>query len=217
MRVGMIPLLAQDCLSRQPPPADEDVFLLWVAQKAVREGVLSNRGGYDAMHLAQNFSKDQREEILAIYREFIQGDPSRDDSPPLPQGSGKVPDDPRPLPSSSLNGLYLFLFGIVFIVTLIVLAIFFPEPSPFQHLVFRIVLGLAAAGIAASMPGALDIKIEPGVKAGGAIAVFIVVYLLSPAQLVTKPPGESKASTTQSEPTEQAAPDLVPSAERTSP
>jgi len=90
--------------------------------------------------------------------------------------------------------LAVFLFGVVFVVALLVLAVVFPEPSPFQYTVFRIVLALAAAGIAAFIPGFLEVEVGSVVKAGGAIAVFVVVYFFSPAGLVATPTSESSAA-----------------------
>jgi hypothetical protein len=81
-----------------------------------------------------------------------------------------------------------FIFGVGFVVVLLVLAPFFPRPSPFQYLVFRIVLALAAAGVAAMLPGFLHAQVHGAVKAGGALAVFVVVYYFNPASLVTSDP-----------------------------
>jgi MFS family permease len=77
-----------------------------------------------------------------------------------------------------------FAFGVVFVAALMIIAMFFPSPTPFQYTVFRIVLALAAAGIAALIPGLISIQM-PWVRAGGAIAVFVLVYNFSPAALVT--------------------------------
>jgi hypothetical protein len=76
-------------------------------------------------------------------------------------------------------------FGLIFIVTMIVLAIRFPNPTPFQYTTFRVILALAAAGIAPFIPGLLEVQVSTAVKAGGAIAVFVIVYFFSPAKLVT--------------------------------
>jgi len=75
--------------------------------------------------------------------------------------------------------------GVAFIVTLLVLAIKFPHPTPFQYNVFRIVLSLAAAGEAAVVPGFLSVSINTSIRAGGALAVFVVVFFFNPAELVT--------------------------------
>ena len=80
--------------------------------------------------------------------------------------------------------LRIFYFGIVFIIVLLVLAIGFPEPKPFQFVVFKIVLALAAAGIASQIDGFLEVVLPNSIKAGGAIAVFVIVFFFNPAALV---------------------------------
>ena len=81
----------------------------------------------------------------------------------------------------------VFAFGVVFILLLLGLAIFFPVPTDFQYFVFRTVIALAAAGIAAPVPGLLNINI-PGISAGGALAVLVLVFKFSPASLVAQAP-----------------------------
>src|SRR5689334_11806300 len=80
-----------------------------------------------------------------------------------------------------------FAFGIVFVCVLMTVAVFFPEPSPFQYLTFKTVLSLSAAGIAAMVPGFLHVSISGWIRAGGALAVFAIVYFYNPAQLVASP------------------------------
>jgi hypothetical protein len=79
-----------------------------------------------------------------------------------------------------------FVFGIVFIFVLIVLSIKFPNPTSFQYSVFRIILSLAGAGVAAVIPGFLNLKFYAQVgaliRAGGAIAVFVILYFYNPAK-----------------------------------
>ncbi len=77
----------------------------------------------------------------------------------------------------------IFVFGVVFVIGLLVLAIIFSEPTDFQYMVFRIVLALAAAGVAVFVPGTIEAYAKKWVRAGGAIAVFVVVYFFSPASL----------------------------------
>ncbi len=81
----------------------------------------------------------------------------------------------------------IFVFGVVFVIGLLVLAIIFSEPTDFQYMVFRIVLALATAGIAVFIPGFIEAYAKNWVRAGGAIAVFVVVYFFSPASFVTQP------------------------------
>jgi hypothetical protein len=84
-----------------------------------------------------------------------------------------------------------FVFGIAFVVTLLVLAVKFPNPTPFQYTVFRIVLALAAAGVAAMIPGIIKVEMSAGEKfavgAGGALAVFVIVFFKNPAGLIRHP------------------------------
>lgn len=78
----------------------------------------------------------------------------------------------------------IFMFGLVFLVTRVVLAIRFPHPSKDQEAVFRTVLSLAAAGIAAAIPGLMKFESQVAattVSATGALAVFALVYFLNPA------------------------------------
>lgn len=80
-----------------------------------------------------------------------------------------------------------FVFGVTFIVGLMVLAVAFPKPTPFQYKVFRIVLSLAVAGAAAMVPGFinLEVSLTAGllIRAGGALAVFVIVFFFNPAEL----------------------------------
>jgi hypothetical protein len=87
-----------------------------------------------------------------------------------------------------------FVFGAVFLVTLLVLAVAFPNPTAFQYTIFRIVLALSAAGVAGIISGFLEVQMKQHLQAGGAMAVFVVVYFFSPAQLFVSefhsPPSE---------------------------
>ena len=77
-----------------------------------------------------------------------------------------------------------FIFGVVFVAVMLALAVVIPKPTPFQYTIFRIVLALAAAGAAAMFPGFLTARVGNFVRAGGAMAVFAIVYFYSPATLV---------------------------------
>ena len=78
------------------------------------------------------------------------------------------------------------VLGVAFIVVLILLAIYFPDPTQFQYEIFRVVLALAAAGFAAILPGAISTKLPWGIGAVGSLAVFSIVYFFSPAQLLSE-------------------------------
>jgi hypothetical protein len=83
--------------------------------------------------------------------------------------------------------IFAYTFGIAFLVIMLIIAIYLPKPQPFQFFVFRVVLSLAAAGTAAMIPGFLSVQVSTFVRAGGALAVFALVYLYNPAALVAAP------------------------------
>lgn len=71
----------------------------------------------------------------------------------------------------------------------ITLALFVPNPTPFQFLVFRCGLALAVAGLAAFIPGFTSLEVNNrliAIRAGGAVGVFVVVYSFSPISLVSQ-------------------------------
>lgn len=76
--------------------------------------------------------------------------------------------------------------GAVFVAVLLVLAVLIPAPSDFQYFVFRSVLAISAAGFVAFTPGFLEVTVPNIARAGGAIAVLLVIYFYSPANLVSQ-------------------------------
>jgi hypothetical protein len=82
-----------------------------------------------------------------------------------------------------------FVFGTVFTAALLGLVAFIPHPTPEQFEVFRIVIAVSVAGVAAVIPGLLKLRLSQGsklvVQAGGALAVFFIVYFYSPARWTT--------------------------------
>ena len=77
--------------------------------------------------------------------------------------------------------------GIAFAVTMLVLAVFFPTPSNFQVYIFRSAMALAAGSMAAAIPGFLQVETTGtgfAIRAGGALAVFLLVYKFNPARLI---------------------------------
>jgi hypothetical protein len=79
-----------------------------------------------------------------------------------------------------------FAFGCVALAAVIWLAFRAETLSEQQFEVLRIVLALAGGGIGAVLPGFLDINIKPeanlALRAGGALAIFVVLYFWSPAR-----------------------------------
>lgn len=81
-----------------------------------------------------------------------------------------------------------FVFGCVFISVILVVAFFKPNPTPFEYTIFRIIIALAAAGVGAILPGFLDVRFKNWLRAGGALALFVVVYFFAPAAIPANDP-----------------------------
>jgi len=78
-----------------------------------------------------------------------------------------------------------FAFGAIFLVVILLIAVLHPNPTDFQLLVYRVALALAAAGVGAVMPG--TINVSGFLRAGGAIVLFVIVYLLNPPEFFRSP------------------------------
>jgi hypothetical protein len=89
-----------------------------------------------------------------------------------------------------------FTFGVVFVFALLFIAFKVGVPTPFQYTIFRVVLALAAAGVAAMIPGFIHANIADWLRAGGALAVFVVVYFTNPA-------AQLRPAETEPDPTDQ--------------
>lgn len=90
--------------------------------------------------------------------------------------------------------LLAFIFGVIFLVVILAMAILRPEPTPFEYTVFRVTLALAAAGVGAVLPGFIYVQISNWVRAGGALGLFLLVYLVSPVAMsdINPNPSESR-------------------------
>lgn len=80
-----------------------------------------------------------------------------------------------------IKALIAFVFGAIFIITILVFATVVKTPSPAEIWTYRVILALAAAGVAAILPGFIDIKYKTAVQAGGALGIFVLVLLMFPA------------------------------------
>lgn len=85
--------------------------------------------------------------------------------------------------NKSSERLIALIFGVIFVSAILGIALFIPSPTAFQYTVFRIVLALAAAGFVSMTPGFIEAKVGTFLRAGGALAVFAVVYFYAPAAL----------------------------------
>ncbi|RJF37549.1 hypothetical protein [Pseudoalteromonas gelatinilytica] len=78
------------------------------------------------------------------------------------------------------------VIGVLFALIILLSAIFIPSPTPTQFFVFRGVFAVSLAAIAAIIPGLLNVESrfqQFSIKATGAIAVFVIVWMLNPPAL----------------------------------
>ena len=89
-----------------------------------------------------------------------------------------------------------FAFGVIFLTAILVIALFIKEPTPLQYQVFWVIVALAAAGVGGILPGFVDFRYKDIARAGGALALFLIVYFEGPTALqplVPKPVIETPA------------------------
>ncbi len=85
------------------------------------------------------------------------------------------------------NNNTLLLIGIIFLVVLITLSLLRPEWSAQNGMLFKTMLALAAAMVAALIPGFLHLNANEYVKASGALGVFAFI-MLDPMKIIPQPP-----------------------------
>jgi hypothetical protein len=76
-----------------------------------------------------------------------------------------------------------FAFGCTFLTAILLIALYKPNPTAFEYTIYRIVIALAAAGVGAIIPGFLNVRFKSWLRAGGAVALFVVVYFFAPATM----------------------------------
>ncbi len=81
---------------------------------------------------------------------------------------------------------YSFWAGIGMILFILLWSIIVPCPSNSQLGIFRIILPLALASLAASLPQFFRVSLSGIVKFGAGLGVFMVVYFFNPAPMVIK-------------------------------
>ena len=76
-----------------------------------------------------------------------------------------------------------FSFGAVLILLLLWMVRTRPNPTAAEYTFMRIVLALACASAAVIVSGFIEIQIKGFIQAGGALAVFVIVFFYKPAAL----------------------------------
>jgi hypothetical protein len=102
-------------------------------------------------------------------------------------------NEAREFMSRRLQTILSFAFGVAFVIVMLVISFVRPEPTSFQYGVFRTVLALAGAGTVAVFPGFIEVKFGNWLRAGGALAVFVVLYFYNPARLAVPTPDRNSA------------------------
>jgi hypothetical protein len=86
----------------------------------------------------------------------------------------------------------VWVAGIFFLLLLLAVVIFVPNPTPAQFFIFRVISALGAGAFAALIPGFLSvdarIKNSFAIRATGALAVTFIVYWINPPSLVAPAP-----------------------------
>jgi hypothetical protein len=79
----------------------------------------------------------------------------------------------------------IFALGAILLAILLVVVFRLPDPTPFQYTFLRIALAVACSAIATALTGFLEVQVQVPVliKAGGPLAVFVIVYLFAPAAI----------------------------------
>lgn len=79
------------------------------------------------------------------------------------------------------------VIGILFAFIILIAVVFIPNPTSTQFFIFRGFFAISLAAIAAIIPGLLNVESrfqKFSIKATGAIAVFVIVWLLNPPALI---------------------------------
>lgn len=122
--------------------------------------------------------------IFAHYVYTVVDDPVGNDTS---QPKVEVKPTTPAMPSTDWNKWLGFGFGVIFLIILLFISTRRDTDgkerplSPLAVLICRVILALCAAGIGAVIPGWANYK-SPGLSAGGAIVLFLVVYLWNPAE-----------------------------------
>lgn len=106
----------------------------------------------------------------------------------IPNSSNNLPSTNQPEQASPLAPINTstlphlpWIIGLGLLILATLLAAVIPCPAESLSLASRILLSLGAAGIATILPGLFSIEVQ-GIKAGSAIGVFALVYLVNPAK-----------------------------------
>lgn len=85
------------------------------------------------------------------------------------------------------------VIGCVSLIASVTIALLFPTPTEFQEFILRGLFAIALASIAPLIPGFMNLKIGTrtskayfAIYAGGAIAIFVLIWLVNPPKISTQ-------------------------------
>lgn len=106
----------------------------------------------------------------------------------------------RSVNKTDIERYVVFLFGVIFLCTILAIVLINPEPTWAQFFAFKLTLALSAAGVGAMIPGFINFQqklpFKGLLRCGGAIALFVAVWFTNPAQYAAAkvpPPENGKA------------------------
>ena len=73
------------------------------------------------------------------------------------------------------------IVGLSIVAGILLCALFIPNPTGFQRQVFQTILAIGAGVVTLGITGTLRVQINKFVSGTGAVAVIVLVYLVSPA------------------------------------
>lgn len=82
--------------------------------------------------------------------------------------------------AKALQIIAAFAFGVIFVTAILILVVSIKNITPPQMWVFKVVLSLAAGGVGAVLPGFIVVSPAKWLRAGGALAVFLLVFWSQP-------------------------------------
>ncbi len=89
---------------------------------------------------------------------------------------------------SNWERVFAAVSGAGFLLIILAIVILVPKPTEFQEFTFRLVLALAAGAFAGLIAGFINIEKKgpkSALRAGGGLAVFVIVYFVNPPKIIS--------------------------------
>jgi len=92
-----------------------------------------------------------------------------------------------PATSRPWEKITLFAFGVFFFLILLLIALLDKNPTPTSWYIYICVLALAAGGIAALLPGTMELRWNPGIRATSALGLAVLVFYVGKDKITNLP------------------------------